>query len=301
MIRAKRLTGLNPLSYIGSEPISPLEFTIQTRAPKSGTTSDYNNWNVGTIWLDAPTKNVWQLVRKAGRVATWIMLGAGAGDLIKLTADDGNGVTPTAGNINLIGGGANLTTTGTAGPNSLTVSLAGITRYSVQVGGVANDLTQIPNGTNGQVLTANTGADPSWEDGNASFSTGTFTPVLEFGGGTTGITYSVQYGQFTKIGDLAFVFMELRLTSKGSSTGVAVVTGLPFTLSASGSNVDILMTLIKDVTPTGGILGYHGAIQDATTDCDLKQDRSAAAGLSFDDTNFANSSVFKLQGSYFTT
>ncbi len=299
MARQKRLTGLNPLAYLGVDPSSPAQHSIQNRAP---TTRDYDNWNVMAVWLDSPNQDVYILVDKSANVATWAILATGTGDLEKLTADDANVVTPTAGNINIVGGGANLTTTGTAGPNSLTVSLAGITQFSVQVGAAANDLTQIVNGTTGQVLTANTGTNPTWEDAVVpSYSTGTFTPVLDFGGGTTGITYSVQYGQFTKIGNLVFVFIEIRLTSKGSSTGAAKVTGLPFTLAAGGStNVDILMTLIKDVTPAVSI-GYHGAVQDGTTECDLKQDRSGAAGLDFFDTNFVDASVFKLQGSYFTT
>ncbi len=121
-VRAKRLTGLNPLSYLGSEPISPLEFTIQKRAPKSGTTSDYNNWNVGTIWLDNSTQDVWILVRKAGRVATWILLATGASDLEKLTGDTGGAVGPSGTkNINILSGTPALTVVGNPGTNTLTI------------------------------------------------------------------------------------------------------------------------------------------------------------------------------------
>ncbi len=76
MVRAKRLTGLNPLAYLGVEPDSPLQFTIQNRAPKSGTTSDYQNWNVGTLWLNKSNQDVFMLVNKDNRLATWIMFAA---------------------------------------------------------------------------------------------------------------------------------------------------------------------------------------------------------------------------------
>jgi len=57
---------------------------------------------------------------------------------------------------------------------------------------------------------------------------GTWTPALEFGGGTTGITYGTQTGTYTKVGDVVFVHMGITLTSKGTSTGTAKVGGLPF-------------------------------------------------------------------------
>ena len=68
------------------------------------------------------------------------------------------------------------------------------------------------------------------------YEEGTFTPVLTFGGGTTGITYSGgrQLGQYTKIGDTVHIYIHIQLTSKGSSTGAAQITGLPFTVKNSG-------------------------------------------------------------------
>jgi hypothetical protein len=72
---------------------------------------------------------------------------------------------------------------------------------------------------NGDTATAN--ALDDYEEGN-------FTPVLDFGGGTTGIAYNTQIGRYTKIGRLVQVNITIYLSSKGSSTGVAKITGLPF-------------------------------------------------------------------------
>ena len=59
-------------------------------------------------------------------------------------------------------------------------------------------------------------------------TTGTFTPVLAFGGASVGITYSVQTAQYTRIGDVVTFMVTIATTSKGSSTGVATITGFPY-------------------------------------------------------------------------
>lgn len=54
-----------------------------------------------------------------------------------------------------------------------------------------------------------------------------FTPVLNFGGSPTGITYSRQQGNYLRIGDLVYIEISLILTSKGAGAGEATITGLP--------------------------------------------------------------------------
>lgn len=65
------------------------------------------------------------------------------------------------------------------------------------------------------------------------YEEGTWTPGISFGGGTTGITYTSQTGQYTKIGRHIFLHYTIVLSSKGSSTGTANLTGFPFTVGAS--------------------------------------------------------------------
>ena len=69
-----------------------------------------------------------------------------------------------------------------------------------------------------------------------SYEEGTWTPVPNFGGGTTGITYATApTGNYTKIGNLVFVVMGFQFSNKGSSTGSFVVSGLPFTVASTAS------------------------------------------------------------------
>ena len=60
------------------------------------------------------------------------------------------------------------------------------------------------------------------------YEEGSWTPVLRFGGATTGITYSQQNGSYIKVGKNVFITLYILLSSKGSATGIASITGLPF-------------------------------------------------------------------------
>lgn len=62
-----------------------------------------------------------------------------------------------------------------------------------------------------------------------------FTPLLRFNGGTTGITYTVQVAQYVLRGVNVYVEGRIALSSKGSSVGAAEIAGLPFT-SVNQSN-----------------------------------------------------------------
>lgn len=56
-----------------------------------------------------------------------------------------------------------------------------------------------------------------------------WTPSLLFGGAAVGMTYSVQRGNYVKIGKVVLFTFEFTLTAIGTSVGSATVVGLPFT------------------------------------------------------------------------
>jgi hypothetical protein len=87
------------------------------------------------------------------------------------------------------------------------------------------EFAQISQSTSVQIAAALSGTA-----GEQVYAEGTFTPGVEFGGGTTGITYSQQVGRYTRIGRMVHINIHILLTAKGSSTGSATVTGLPFTV-----------------------------------------------------------------------
>jgi hypothetical protein len=60
------------------------------------------------------------------------------------------------------------------------------------------------------------------------YEEGTFTPLLAFGGGSAGITYGQLNGVYVKTGKVVTVRWGVLLTNKGTDTGTAAITGLPF-------------------------------------------------------------------------
>lgn len=120
------LNGLYPLAYLGVNPRTPPNFVQHSFAP---TSADFKNFQIGCFWLNTaantpPTINdLYVLVSLAGSQATWLPMSAG--DLQFLTGNDHVMVPPTAGNINVVGDGVTITTTGNAGTSTLTISALG--------------------------------------------------------------------------------------------------------------------------------------------------------------------------------
>jgi hypothetical protein len=69
-------------------------------------------------------------------------------------------------------------------------------------------------------------SDPNTLD---DYEEGTFTPTITFGGAAVGVTYGASNGgTYTKVGNRVMVSGLLQVSAKGSSTGSAVLGGLPF-------------------------------------------------------------------------
>ena len=68
------------------------------------------------------------------------------------------------------------------------------------------------------------------------YEEGTWTMGVSFGGASVGVTTTANTGTYTKIGRQVTVNGYLKLSSKGSSTGIAFLTGLPFTVGNTAAN-----------------------------------------------------------------
>ena len=64
------------------------------------------------------------------------------------------------------------------------------------------------------------------------YDEGIWTPVLRFGGASTGITGTFT-GTYTRIGNLVMVRGYCSVTNKGSATGAANINGLPFPVKSN--------------------------------------------------------------------
>lgn len=173
-------------------------------------------------------------------------------------------------------------------------------------------VTSTSAGTTGTVMIGTTSSPPSFSATPSATSItlsagtalskyveGTFTPGLSFGGGTTGITYNNQTGKYSIIGNICNINGTIGITSKGSSTGVVKITGLPF----NGIGVIQFVQLHQ-----GGGFTFPATY----TDFAFTPDNAASTATVFafattaasiltqpSDTNFANATVLYFSGFYF--
>ena len=128
------------------------------------------------------------------------------------------------------------------------------------------------------------------------YTTGTWTPTITFGGGSTGVTYSQQEGNYTRIGRIVYVSGYFVLTSKGTDTGSAKIAGLPFTAVNLGAQTESFV-----VNRTANMASLTSAITgnvDDNASTFALYDHGAAGSTAVDDTNFTDTSVIRFSGTY---
>ena len=178
---AYKLDGNNPLAYMGVKAPTPPNFVKVKRAP---TAHDYSLYNLGDLWLDTSTLDVYMLVNKSNHTATWTLLGASWGSGL-----DGQVIIGATGALPVW---AYLTSpmgsiVFTAGPNTLGLDLNGniATKYTtnggaasplagtlnilgtgnIQTSGAGNTVSiTMTGGNDGQVLIGSTAGASIWNN-----------------------------------------------------------------------------------------------------------------------------------------
>ena len=120
------------------------------------------------------------------------------------------------------------------------------------------------------------------------YEEGTWTPALTFGGGSTGITYLGRGGYYTKVGRVVTLVGGITLTSKGSSTGTASITGLPFPAKSGPPYLDAGASGV--ISNSGNLTTLTGVflwLDHTSSSMDLK----TGANAYFNETNFANNTT----------
>jgi len=128
------------------------------------------------------------------------------------------------------------------------------------------------------------------------YEEGTWTMGIAFGGASTGITYIANTGTYTKIGRQVTVNGYVLLSSKGSSTGSATITGLPFTIAGGNPFSTSASLWVRNIS----FLNQFQAIGTTTsTTISLWEVTNLGSLSALDDTNFANDSDIVLSFTYF--
>ena len=136
------------------------------------------------------------------------------------------------------------------------------------------------------------------------YEEGSWTPVLNFSGGTTGIVASYATGSYVKVGKVVHAWCSIYLSNKGSSTGDASVAGLPFVGSNGFYNEQTGSIADVNSITFGGIMmvrvGYS-VIAGNISAIQLFQVTSGNAQTQVTNTGFINSSSFSCYVCYTTS
>jgi hypothetical protein len=145
---------------------------------------------------------------------------------------------------------------------------------------------------NGVTFNGDTAAANALDD----YEEGTWTLGVSFDNAAAGVTYSLNSGTYTKIGRKVTVNGIVILTSKGSSTGAARVTGLPFAI-ATGDAFTSAVTLHQENISFANQLQGYGLV--STTTIDLRETTEAGVNTAITNAEFADNSRIIISFTYF--
>jgi hypothetical protein len=143
--------------------------------------------------------------------------------------------------------------------------------------------------------TPNASADYNTLDDYQEHQLNSFVPTLTFGGGSTGMTISSYRTLATKVGPLITFWIQIALSAKGSSTGAAVVGGLPYTSWNDGATNPMVAMGFSNLTFSGQV---YGQVINNSATIGLYSTASGGAQAALTDTAFANTTVLTISGSY---
>jgi len=149
--------------------------------------------------------------------------------------------------------------------------------------------------TGGQIAfpaTAVPSSDPNTID---AYEEASWVPGLQFGGGSTGITYNIAQGFSTKIGREVFLKSYTELTNKGTDGGVAEIKNLPFMILGGYGNYGAANMRINNITFGGQ---FQVRCSPGTTTFAFEQVSEAGGLTSMTHANFSNNSSFMMSGFY---
>ena len=177
----------------------------------------------------------------------------------------------------------------TTGDTNTGIYFPGADRMAFATGGVIRGSWT----TDGLCFNADTAAANALDD----YEEGTWTMGITFGGAAAGVTYSANTGTYTKVGRKVTVAGFLILSNKGSSTGGARITGLPFTvLDADSGYTGAAIGYLENVTFADVPLCH--TVRNATT-LELREVTNAGVLTNLSNTDFANNSGIIIGLTYF--
>jgi hypothetical protein len=169
--------------------------------------------------------------------------------------------------------------------------------------GGANSVKMTLNSTGNLVFPSAKGIDFSaTADGSGTMTSellndyeeGTFTPGITFGGASVGMTGTFN-GRYTKVGRAVTISGLIALSAKGTSTGTAVLTGLPFASSNGAGSYTAICLRYYNTSFSNAFQGY---LSQNTSTVTLEQITTGGTVNVMSDSNFTNSSAMIVNFTY---
>lgn len=154
--------------------------------------------------------------------------------------------------------------------------------------GITTSKVIVRTGTEEKIYTSTGSANTVVESVNDA---GTFTPSLTFGGAAVGMAYGTRTGTWQKRGKNITISGRIALTAKGSSTGVAVLSGWP-AFTPLG-DVPVAFALVTGIT--GGPV--VGTVDIGSAQAVLSA-RTATGDASMADGNFSDTTLLRFTISF---
>jgi hypothetical protein len=144
------------------------------------------------------------------------------------------------------------------------------------------------------------GTDTAADNTLGDYEQGTWPIGIAFGGASVDVTYNASTSaKFTKIGRLVTLTGRLRLSNKGTSTGHATITGLPFTVFNNDGNYSgINIGFMQNITFADKFMGLN---QLNTTTIELYEVTNAGVFSTITNADFDNNSEILFSIFYYTT
>jgi len=216
----RRATGQEPLSYMGVKATTPPQVITANDDP----TTEQNNFDLGTIWINYTDDNIWMLEDITSNVANWIRIDT---DDLVVNGNTGSATSVDA-EMDIVGEGV-LTTTGAA--DVLTIGHT-----------AASD---------GQLIIGATGNLPAWASltssgGTITITAGANTLNLDIAGGYLGAQdFDTDSGTATIAGNTITIAGGTNINTAGAGSTVTVNLDNAITISGltmSGFTAGIMET-----------------------------------------------------------
>jgi hypothetical protein len=129
------------------------------------------------------------------------------------------------------------------------------------------------------------------------YEEGTWTPTVTFDGASVGVTYGASNsGTYTKVGRKVSINGYLDVSNKGTSTGTAQISNLPFTIGSGASNYGAPSFRPVSISFADMFIGY-GDVNGTTITLQEVTNAGAVSGLT--DADFATSVNIIFSFTYF--